>query len=94
MIYKSEKELYEDGSASVFKFKLQTEDRRGRQDAYVFVSRSGKMQSAIEQYASELGISSSGMKLHFDGEEINLSLTPEECDLEGGECLDLQVSAS
>ena len=43
----------------------------------------------MKKYASEKGLDVSKLKFMLDGEKLDASSTPEELDLEGGECIDV-----
>lgn len=86
---KTDKELYDEGSSNVLKLKLQTSDRRGRQDKWVYMRMNKTFETTVEEYAVEIGIPSTGIRIKFEGELLNLKSTPADYDLEGEECLDL-----
>jgi len=89
---KTDKELFMSGSNLVMRFKLQTDDRKGRSGAFVYVRKSAPMREAVKKYCEENGVDSAKVKLKFDGDWISLNATPEECDLEGDECIDVIVT--
>jgi hypothetical protein len=85
------KDLYESGSSFVLRFKIQTSDRRGRDTVFLFMKKSDKMRDLRDQYAKTVNVNPEKVRLRFDGEPLPLESTPDECELEGDECLDVVV---
>jgi len=85
--HKSEEALFEEEhSTAIIKLKLQTSDRRGRQNCFVYVKRTALMREVRDKYANMIGVNPADMKMESDGELCGLDSTPEDCDLEKRFC--------
>lgn len=89
--YKSEQELFEEGSTAIIKLKLQTSDRRGRQNCFIYVKRTARMREVRDKYANLIGVNPADMKLESDGDLCGLDSTPEDCDLENDFVIDVTI---
>lgn len=67
--------------------KLQTKEKRNEQ--ILKIKPSEKFRSMMEKYAAMTKSDISKIKFFFDGEEIDPDSTPDDLELEGGECIDV-----
>ena len=47
------------------------------------------LEEVVKQYCKKKDIKFEGVKIYFDGEELNLQDTPEGLDMENGDIIDL-----
>lgn len=55
------------------------------------ISKVECFETALEKLCEEMNLSSDKVKLSFDGDLIDLSSTPEDEGIEGGECIDCKL---
>jgi len=70
--------------------KIQTKESHSKEDFYV--CKMSPLEEVVKQYCKKKGIKFEGVKIYFDGEELNLQDTPEGLDMENGDIIDLQHS--
>ena len=91
---KSLQEVYEEGkSKHILRFKMQTGNRTGRENCFVYMRANDKMIVARDAYAKEMNLDPNTIRIDFDGDHVDLESVPADCDLEGEECLDVMIKA-
>lgn len=69
--------------------KLYVQSRNSKQKQEFLISRNQPIDEIVRKYSIQTNIDPSHLKLHFDGEDLTLSDTPDELELEDGYCLDI-----
>ncbi|XP_035709625.1 uncharacterized protein LOC110852270 isoform X2 [Folsomia candida] len=92
MLEKTDQELFNEESETVVQFKMQTGDRRGRQNCYIYAKKSSTVRMVRDKYASEMDFNPSDIKLMRDGEILILdSLIKDLEDLEREDSIDVII---
>lgn len=58
----------------------------------MFLRKEERLGILRDKYAKEIDADPNSIKLMFDGDILDLNETPENCDLEGDECIDVVIS--
>lgn len=71
--------------------KLQTKDHK--KSLSISIKKTQKIKVLLMKCAEQLKVPEDKIKFQFDGEEVELTETPDSLDLEGGECFDMYIAA-
>jgi len=72
--------------------KIQSSDRKNVE--FLRVRPNDRFEVMMTKYAEKLGVKLESIRFMFDGEKLNGFDTPEDLDLEGGECIDAHLISS
>lgn len=67
--------------------KLRTKDKKSEMSFVIGISE--RLLVVMKKYAGVKGVDVDSLRFVFDGEDLNPNETPEDLDLEGGECIDV-----
>lgn len=85
LIVKNNKEISKSG------FKIKFQCQMLKKPYQVAIEKNDKMHIAMIKCAEHLELAIEKLKFYFDGDLINGKLTPEDLELEGGECIDVKI---
>ncbi len=74
-------------AADQIEVKFRTKDRRS--EVRIVIGQAEQMVVAMKEYAAKKGVPVASLNFVFDGEPLSPKVTPEELELEGGECIDV-----
>ncbi|KAK3587645.1 hypothetical protein CHS0354_032853 [Potamilus streckersoni] len=63
-----------------------------RNKVFIKVDKRKTMDKLMKLYADRVNVDSSKLKFFFDGEEMDITQTPESMDIENGDCIDVIVA--
>ena len=83
----SNEEVNDDG---LIELKIQCADRKSVQ--MMRVKPDSPFEIMMKEYAAKMSTKLDAIRFVYDGEALNLLDTPEDLDLEGGECIDAHIA--